>query len=146
MSDLFLVFMRPLACDDDTDASFVVDVSQTRFGLQIGVFLGRGAVFAFDDHIRLPKGYCSIPFANAVVTEYVGACVRMQQDVAVLHGLLDICDTWQVLVFDFYQVATPRSDLFAFGNDQSYLVPNKTDPLRIGLAGARAAQALAGLA
>ncbi len=39
------------------------------------MLLGRGAVFAFDDHIRLGKSGLDIPLADAVMAEDVRIAV-----------------------------------------------------------------------
>ncbi len=39
MSDLLLIFVDPLPCDENRDPALLVNIGQPRFWLQIGVFL-----------------------------------------------------------------------------------------------------------
>ena len=140
MCDLLAVFMSPLAAGLNGYMPILVDVGQSGFWLQVGVLLHRGAVFAFDDHIRLRERGFDFAFAYLVMHADVGvANFGMNAWSTGLHGCFRIGDHRQVFVFDFDQVARGGSLGFGFRDHDCNLVAHKADHIRVFLGGTRTA-------
>ena len=131
MRDLAHVGVSPLPARDDGDAAFFVNVRQSRFGLEIGVFLVGGLVFALDDHVRFGEGGFHVPFANLVMDANIRiAAFGMQLRRAGLHGLDRVRDERQVFVLDLDQPHRFRRGRLGLRDDRRDLVALEADDVR----------------
>ncbi len=125
------VCMRPLSCAFHSDASFRVQISQASFRLEVGMFLHRGLVFAFHDHIRVRKARFHIPLADAVMhADIVVAALRVQPQRIRLHGLDRIREYRQVLIFDLDEFRRVRSLRFGLCHHRGDLVTDEAHHIR----------------
>ena len=67
VSDSFSLFMCPLASYLYGYAALIIYIGNSSLWGQVGVLLGWGAIFTFDDHIRLAEGSFAVSKANAIV-------------------------------------------------------------------------------
>ena len=138
--------MSPLPGNLHGHPPVFANVSQTRLGLQVGVLLGRGAIFALDDHVRRGKSRFHIPFADAVMAKDIRFILRVQPRRFGFHRFLHVRHHRQVFILDLDQVARLSGNLFCFSDHQRHLIADEAHPVGERLARARSAQAPAGRA
>jgi hypothetical protein len=130
----FTVCMSPLTTGFNGDVAILVHVGQSRFGLQIGVFLYRRLILAFHDYIGFGKGFVHIAFANLVVdTDIRVASVRMQDWRVGAQGNCRVGKDRQVFIIHFDQFDRCFCLGFSSGYHNCDLIANETDDIRVGL-------------
>ncbi len=140
MGNLFLIFMHPLTAYNYCYSIFFIVIRNTRFRLEVSVFLDRRMIIFFHDHSRFGKTLFYISLADLEVTKFIGFTVWMNQDRISFQGFVNVSYDRQIFVCDFDLFSGYSCNLIRFSNDQSDIIPFKTDVVCKWLARTRPTQ------